>query len=73
MADQSIQNIWGTVKESLPNTMFRVELEGGKLVLATLKGTLRKRYVRIFPGDRVLVEMTKYDTERGRIIDKYRK
>jgi translation initiation factor IF-1 len=73
MSDQGSQNIWGVVKESLPNTMFRVELEEGKLVLATLKGTLRKRYVRIFPGDRVLVEMTKYDTERGRIIDKYRK
>lgn len=73
MSDQNTQNIWGKVLESLPNTMFRVEFDDGKIVLATLKGTLRKRYVRIFPGDRVLVEMTKYDTERGRIIDKARK
>jgi len=61
------------VLEALPNTMFRVELEGGKLILASLKGSLRKRYVRIFPGDDVRVEMTKYDTDRGRIVFKYRK
>jgi len=63
----------GEVIEALPNTMFRVELEDGRLVLATLKGILRRRYVRIFPGDRVKVEMTRYDEERGRIVVKYRK
>ena len=63
----------GEVIEALPNTMFRVELEDGRLVLATLKGILRRRYVRIFPGDRVKVEMTRYDEERGRIVFKYRK
>lgn len=63
----------GTVIEALPNTMFKVELEDGKVILATLKGIMRKRYVRIFPGDNVRVEMTKYDEERGRIIHKYRK
>jgi len=63
----------GIVSEALPNTMFRVELDDGKIVLATLRGILRRRYVRIFPGDRVTVEMTKYDKERGRIIFKYRK
>lgn len=62
--------VGGTVTENLPNTMFRVELEGGKVILATLKGSLRRRYVRIFPGDLVRVEMTQYDTERGRIVDK---
>lgn len=62
----------GTVVEALPNTMFRVKLTDGRLVLATLKGVLRRRYVRIFPGDNVVVEMTKYDTERGRIVFKYR-
>jgi len=67
----SNQKVNGLVKEALPNTMFRVELDGGKLVLATLKGKLRKSYVRIFPGDRVKVEMTPYDTERGRIVYKY--
>lgn len=63
----------GKVVEALPNTMFRVELEDGRTILATIKGILRKRYVRIFPGDTVRVEMTKYDEERGRIFFKYRK
>jgi translation initiation factor IF-1 len=63
----------GIVTENLPNTMFRVELEGGEVILTTLKGSLRRRYVRIFPGDKVIVEMTKYDKERGRIIHKLRK
>jgi translation initiation factor IF-1 len=61
----------GQILEALPNTMFKVELDGGKVVLTTLKGTLRRRYVRIFPGDRVKVEMTKYDKDRGRIVFKY--
>jgi translation initiation factor IF-1 len=51
----------GTVTEALPNTMFRVELDGGKIILTTLKGIMRRRYVRVFPGDRVRVEVTKYD------------
>lgn len=67
------QTISGVVSEALPNTMFRVELENGRKILATLKGVLRRRYVRIFPGDRVNVEMTKYDEDRGRIVFKYRK
>jgi len=61
----------GEVKESLPNTMFKVELEDGKVILATLKGIIRRRYVRIFPGDKVKVEMTPYDAERGRIVYKF--
>ena len=61
----------GKVTQALPNTMFRVELEDGRIILTTLLGKMRKRYVRIFPGDRVKVEMTKYDTERGRIVYKY--
>jgi len=60
----------GVVSQSLPNTMFRVELTDGRLVLTTLKGTMRRAYVRIFPGDRVRVEMTPFDEERGRIIEK---
>lgn len=63
----------GIVTEALPNTMFRVKLEDERVVLTTLKGILRRRYVRIFPGDKVRVEMTKYDEERGRIVFKYRK
>jgi len=61
----------GTVSQALPNTMFRVELADGRIILATLKGKMRKAYVRIFPGDRVKVEMTPYDEARGRIVFKY--
>lgn len=64
--------VFGKVTEALPNTMFRVELEDGKLLTVTLKGILRRQYVRIFPGDRVKVEMTKYDDARGRIVQKLR-
>jgi translation initiation factor IF-1 len=71
--NQEITRIDGTVTEALPNTMFRVELTDGRNILTSLKGTLRRRYVRIFPGDNVTVEMTKYDEERGRIVNKYRK
>lgn len=67
------KEIEGTVTEALPNTMFRVELDEGKVILTTLKGRLRRRYIRIFPGDRVKVEMTKYDDERGIIVWKFRK
>lgn len=69
--DKDINQIVGTVKEALPNTMFRVELEDGRIVLATLKGRMRRRYIRIFPGDKVKVEMTRYDKERGRIVYKF--
>ena len=61
----------GIVKQSLPNTMFRVELLDKRLILTTLTGKMRRNYVRIFPGDRVKVEMTPYDEQRGRIIHKY--
>ena len=61
----------GVVTEALPNTMFRVELEDGRLVLTTLIGKMRRRYIRVFPGDKVKVEMTPYDKERGRIVYKY--
>ena len=71
MGEKNLKTVEGTVTEALPNTMFRVKLDDGSLVLATLKGILRRRYVRIFPGDRVEVEMTKYDTERGRIVFKF--
>ena len=73
MQDQDITVLNATVVEALPNTMFKVELESGKVILATLKGSLRRSYVRIFPGDKVKIEITKYDSERGRIVFKYRK
>ena len=71
MKQKSTVEVNGTVTQALPNTMFRIELEGGKLILATLTGKMRRAYVRIFPGDRVKIEMTPYDEDRGRIIYKY--
>lgn len=71
MKNQSVIEVDGTVSQALPNTMFRIELADGKLILATLKGKMRRAYVRIFPGDRVKVEMTPYDENRGRIVYKY--
>jgi translation initiation factor IF-1 len=73
MDSKDVIRLDGTVVEALPNTMFRVEIVDGKVILATLKGILRRRYVRIFPGDRVRLEMNKHDEERGRIIEKYRR
>ncbi len=61
----------GKVLQALPNTMFRVELTDGRLILATLKGKMRRAYVRIFPGDRIKIEMTPYDENRGRIVFKF--
>lgn len=58
----------GVVAESLPNTMFRVELENGHQVLAHISGKMRKHFIRILPGDRVRVELSPYDLERGRIV-----
>ena len=62
----------GTVVEPLPNAMFRVELENGHKVLAHISGKMRMNYIRILPGDRVLVELSAYDLTRGRIVYRYR-
>ena len=61
----------GEIREALPNTMFRVVLADGRVLLATPTGRMRKNYVRVFPGDRVRIEMTPYDVDRGRIVRKY--
>jgi translation initiation factor IF-1 len=63
----------GTVVELLPNTQFMVELDNGHRVLAYLSGRMRRYYIRILLGDRVRVEMTPYDLERGRITYRYRR
>lgn len=63
----------GTVVEALPNTQFMVELENGHKVLAYLSGKMRKYYIRILLGDRVRVELTPYDLQRGRITYRYRR
>ena len=57
----------GTVIETLPNTMFRVELENGHVVTAHISGKMRKHYIRILKGDKVTVELTPYDPTKGRI------
>jgi len=71
METKKVKIFEGEVIAALPNTMFKVELSDGRTILATLKGRLRKRYIRIFPGDKVKVEMTKYDEQRGRIVYKF--
>lgn len=67
MAHQGSFEVEGIVKESLPNTLFRVELENGKIILCHLSGKMRMHFIKILPGDRVRIEMTPYDTEKGRI------
>ena len=62
----------GTILESLPNAMFRVELENSHKVLAHISGKMRMHYIRILPGDRVQVELTPYDLSRGRITYRYK-
>ncbi len=62
----------GTVKEPLPNAMFKVELENGHTVLAHSSGKMRMHRIRILPGDRVQVEITPYDLSRGRITYRYK-
>ncbi len=68
LAKEEAIEVDGKVKESLPNTMFRVELENGHVILAHLSGKMRKHYIRIVPGDRVKVALSPYDLTRGRII-----
>jgi translation initiation factor IF-1 len=68
LAKEEAIEVDGKVKESLPNTMFRVELENGHVILAHLSGKMRKHYIRIVPGDKVKVALSPYDLTRGRII-----
>jgi translation initiation factor IF-1 len=62
----------GEIAEALPSTMFRVEVEGGHNILATISGKMRKHYIRILSGDKVKVELSPYDLTRGRITYRYR-
>jgi len=68
MAKEEAIQMEGTVTETLPNTMFRVELENGHTVIAHISGKMRKHYIRIMTGDAVTVELTPYDLEKGRIV-----
>jgi translation initiation factor IF-1 len=67
MAKEEAIEMEGTVIETLPNTMFRVELENGHVVIAHISGKMRKHYIRILTGDKVTVQLTPYDLTKGRI------
>lgn len=68
MAKQEAIEVVGTVVEALPNTRFKVELENGHVVLAHISGKLRMHYIKILPGDKVTLELSPYDLDKGRII-----
>ncbi len=68
MAKEESIEMQGTVVDTLPNTMFRVELENGHVIIAHISGRMRKNYIRILTGDKVTVELTPYDLTKGRII-----
>ncbi len=68
MAKEDAIEVEGTVTETLPNAMFRVELENGHRILAHISGKMRMHFIKILPGDRVTVELSPYDLTRGRIV-----
>jgi len=72
MAQPKGVEVEGTIVEALPNTMFRIELDGGQRVLAHVSGKMRKHFIRMVPGDRVRVELSAYDLTRGRITYRMR-
>ena len=72
MAKEDNIEMQGTVLETLPNTMFRVELDNGHVITAHISGKMRQHYIKILPGDKVKVEMTPYDLSKGRISFRYK-
>jgi len=68
MAKEEAIQMDGVVKETLPNTVFRVELENGHMITAHISGKMRKNYIRILTGDKVLVDISPYDLSKGRIV-----
>jgi translation initiation factor IF-1 len=72
MAKDKGVEVEGVVRETLPNAMFRVELENGHQVLAHVSGKIRMNFIRILPGDRVLLELNVNDLSRGRIVYRYK-
>ena len=72
MAIESAIEMEGVIVEALRDARFKVELPNGHVVLAHLSGKIRKNYIKILPGDRVLVELSAYDLDRGRIVFRYR-
>jgi len=72
MSKDDVLQMKATVQEALPNAMFRVELENGHRVLAHISGKMRKHFIRILPGDQILVELSPYDLSRGRIVYRFK-
>jgi translation initiation factor IF-1 len=68
MAKEEALEVEGVVIETLPNAMFRVELENGHRVLGHISGKMRKHFIKILPGDKVIIELSPYDLSRGRIV-----
>ena len=72
MAKEDVIEIEGTILETLPNAMFRGELENGHEILAHVSGKIRMNYIRILPGDKVTIELSPYDLTRGRITYRFK-
>ncbi len=72
MAKEDVIEVEGTVVEALPNAMFQVKLENGHVVLAHVSGKMRMNFIRILPGDKVTMELTPYDLNRGRITYRFK-
>lgn len=72
MSKEDVIEVEGTVVEALPNAMFQVELENGHIVLAHVSGKMRMNFIRILPGDKVTIELTPYDLNRGRITYRFK-
>lgn len=71
-AKDGVIRLDGIVKETLPNAMFKVGIEGGHIVLGHVSGKMRMHYIRILPGDKVVIELSPYDLTRGRIVLRYK-
>lgn len=72
MAKEDVIEVQGVVMETLPNAMFRVQLESGHKILAHISGKMRMHFIRILPGDKVTVELSPYDLTRGRITYRFK-
>ncbi|MDR3116905.1 MAG: translation initiation factor IF-1 [Bifidobacteriaceae bacterium] len=72
MAKAGVIEVEGEVLEAMPNVMFKVKLENDHIIVAHISGKMRQHYIRIIPGDKVIVEMTPYDLEKGRIVYRYK-
>jgi translation initiation factor IF-1 len=72
MSKEDVVEVQGTIVETLPNAMFRVELENGHRVLAHISGKMRMHFIKILPGDKVTMELSPYDLTRGRITYRFK-